>query len=317
MILPALWVLGAIAGYVYALQQNIPLATALRVLPAFLAELTFFYVLGSDKLRTRVEKWPPVTIAVALTLAAILPYAEATAALGCFSLRSLLIVAGLAAVVGFWYVLLPQRPATDVLLLVFVGFIWLSRILAQQYTSPVPKLQLPALAQLMWFRTGVFAMVTIRKSHDVGFGLWPDKRHWRIGAIWFAVFLPIAAVVAWWVGFAKPRMPHGWERASLLAVATFFGVLWVLALGEEFFFRGLLQQWMSSWLGNEWLGLIAASLIFGAAHLWFRSFPNWKIVPLAVLNGLCCGMAFRQTRSIRASMVTHALVVTTWRVFFF
>ena len=32
--------------------------------------------------------------------------------------------------------------------------------------------------------------------------------------------------------------------------------------------------------------------------------------------GVVYGLAFRQARGIRASMVTHALTVTTWRVFF-
>jgi membrane protease YdiL (CAAX protease family) len=317
MVLAGLWIIGAIGGYMYALQQHIPVATALKVLPAFLMEVTFFYVLGSERLRSRVEKWPPVVIALALTLAAVLPYSEATLALGSFGINAFLIIAGLAAVVSFWYVILPQRPGTDVLLLALIGFVWLSRILPQQYPTTFPKLQLPALAQLMWFRTGIFAMVSLRRSYDVGFGLWPEKRHWRIGVMYYLIFLPIAAVLAWWVGFAKPRVPpNGWEKTSLLAIATFFGVLWVLALGEEFFFRGLLQQWMTTWLGNDWAGLIAAAVIFGAAHLWFRAFPNWRIVPIAVLLGICCGLAFRQTRSIRAPMVTHALVVTTWRIFF-
>jgi hypothetical protein len=32
--------------------------------------------------------------------------------------------------------------------------------------------------------------------------------------------------------------------------------------------------------------------------------------------GVFYGLAFRQARSIRASMVTHALTVTTWRMLF-
>jgi len=43
---------------------------------------------------------------------------------------------------------------------------------------------------------------------------------------------------------------------------------------------------------------------------------NWRIVPVAACLGLFCGLAFRQARSIRASMVTHALAVTAWRLFF-
>jgi membrane protease YdiL (CAAX protease family) len=126
----------------------------------------------------------------------------------------------------------------------------------------------------------------------------------------------VAIALAWWLGFARPHVPLGFASTSFVVIATFFGSLWVLALGEEFLFRGLLQQWMSAWLRNEWAGLVATSLVFGSVHLWYRSFPNWRYAGLAALLGLICGLAFRQARSIRASMVTHALVVTTWRVFF-
>jgi len=130
-------------------------------------------------------------------------------------------------------------------------------------------------------------------------------------------FVPVAAGLAWLIHFAKPRLPvYGWEKTSILAVGIFFAVLWVLALGEEFFFRGLLQQWMTGWLSSEWAGLLATSLLFGAVHLWFREFPNWRFAALAATAGVFYGLAFRQARSIRASMVTHALVVTTWRLFF-
>jgi len=102
----------------------------------------------------------------------------------------------------------------------------------------------------------------------------------------------------------------------VFAIATFFGVLWVVALSEEFFFRGLLQQWTSKWMSSETAGLIVTSLLFGAVHLWFRPFPNWRLAVLAAIAGVFYGLAFQRARSIRASMVTHALVVTTWRVFF-
>ncbi len=73
---------------------------------------------------------------------------------------------------------------------------------------------------------------------------------------------------------------------------------------------------MTGWLSSEWGGLVAASLLFGAAHLWFRAFPNSRFAALAALSGLFYGLAFRQARSIRAAMVAHALTVTTWRKFF-
>jgi membrane protease YdiL (CAAX protease family) len=101
----------------------------------------------------------------------------------------------------------------------------------------------------------------------------------------------------------------------LIAVATFAGVLWVLAVAEEFFFRGLLQQMLTSVLGSRTAGLVLASLIFGAVHLPYRAFPNWHFAVLAACAGLFYGRAYQQAGSIRAAMVTHALVVTVWKTF--
>jgi membrane protease YdiL (CAAX protease family) len=315
--LPLVWVACAVAGFLYSQQQDIPRATFWAALPAFLLEATFFYALGVERLRTRIERWPPAAVAFALTLAAIAPYAAASLALGSFQWRSLLWIAGLAAVASFWYVLLPHKPAIDVLFLAFMAVVMLIKVFGDFYISPHPKLPLRALGQLMWVRTGVFAMLSVRRVKGVGFGFWPAAREWRIGATYYVMFLPVAAVLAWWLGFARPRMPSpGWEKTSFLVIATFFGVLWVLALGEEFFFRGLLQQWITTWLSSEWAGLVVTSLLFGAVHLWFRTFPDWRFATLVAIAGVFSGLAFRQARSIRASMVTHALVVTTWRVFF-
>src|ERR1051325_9516331 len=86
VLLIALWAVASLAGYIYALQQHIPVPEAMRVLPAFLMEAGFFYVLGSDRLRARVERWPPAVTAFALIVAAVLPYSEAELALGSFRL---------------------------------------------------------------------------------------------------------------------------------------------------------------------------------------------------------------------------------------
>src|SRR5580700_6908887 len=112
--LPVLWVACAVAGYLYSLQQNIPAATMLAALPAFLLEATFYFVMGVEGLRTRIEKLPPAVVALALTLAAVAPYSAASLALGSFRWQAMLWIGGLAAVASFWYVLLPHKPASDI-----------------------------------------------------------------------------------------------------------------------------------------------------------------------------------------------------------
>ena len=81
---------------------------------------------------------------------------------------------------------------------------------------------------------------------------------------------------------------------------------------EGFFFRGLLQQWMAQWTGSATLALASASILFGLVHLGFRGFPNWKCALAAAVAGWFYGRAYNEAKSIRASMVTHALVVTMW-----
>ncbi len=286
-------------------------------LPAFVLEVVFYASLASEGTRARLEKLPPALFAALLTVSSVLPYCLATLALHTFHWPALGWILLLAGAVSFWYILLPKRPATDLLLLVFMAAVWIAKLFPQWYLSPYPKLYLPVLGQLMWFRTGLFAMLSIRRVTGVGFGFWPLGREWKIGVAHFAIFLPLAAILAWAIGFAGPRVPPlGWEKTSLLAIGTFFGILWVVALAEEFFFRGLLQQWLVAWTRSEWAGLIGASLLFGAVHIFYRLFPNWKLAALAALAGVSYGLAFRRARSIRASMVTHALVVTTWKIFF-
>jgi membrane protease YdiL (CAAX protease family) len=294
--------------------ENVPWQTAL---PAFVLEGVFYASLASDRIRARLEQLPPLLFAALLTVSAILPYCLATLAFGTFRWHSLAWISMLAAAVSFWYILLPKKPAADILLLIFMAAVWISRLFPQWYVSPYPRLYLPVLGQLMWFRTGLFAMLSLRRVKGVGFGFWPMTREWKIGVAHFAIFLPLAAILSWSIGFAGPRIPPlGWEKTSLLAVGTFFGILWVVALAEEFFFRGLLQQWLVAWTRSEWAGLLFASLLFGLVHIFYRLFPNWKLAALAALAGVCYGLAFRRARSIRASMVTHALVVTTWKIFF-
>jgi membrane protease YdiL (CAAX protease family) len=316
--LPLVWVGSAIAAYIYSQQFHIPLHLMLAALPACLLEITFYFALGIDRWRARLEKLPPAGAALLLTLAAVAPYCVAAVAFGFFRWQSLAVLALLAAAASFWYVLLPHKGGADVLFVLFMAVVFLANIERSQYVNPYPKLQLDVLGRVMWIRTGAFAMLSIRRMKGIGFGFWPRRAEWTIGVAYFAIFLPFAALAGWAVGFAAPHAPHtdGWLRISVLALATFFGVLWVLALGEEFFFRGLLQQWLGTWLKSEWIGLGLASVLFGLAHLWLHAFPNWQMVAMAGVAGVFYGLAFRRARSIRASMVTHALTVTAWKVFF-
>ncbi len=107
----------------------------------------------------------------------------------------------------------------------------------------------------------------------------------------------------------------GSSPASL--VLTFWGILWVVSLAEEFFFRAFLQRVIARGTHSETVGLLAAAVLFGLAHLPFRQVPELAARPSWPERlGFFCGLSLLRARSVRASMVTHALVATTWRMFF-
>ena len=76
--------------------QNIPWQAAAAVLPAFLLEAVFYGSLASERVRTRLERLPPVLFAALLTVSAILPYCLATLAFGTFQWRALASIAAQA-----------------------------------------------------------------------------------------------------------------------------------------------------------------------------------------------------------------------------
>lgn len=173
---------------------------------------------------------------------------------------------------------------------------------------PAGELRMEFLGQLMWIRTALLTLMRDLKPEGVGFGFWPEAREWRVGLRYFLLLAPVAFVLAVATGFARPAWPEAaWPVAALQAAATFFGILWVVALSEEFFFRGLLQPRAGLW---------AASVLFGLAHLGFRGFPNWRFAVMAAAAGVFYGLAYRSGGGIRAAMVTHALTVVLWRTFF-
>ena len=165
----------------------------------------------------------------------------------------------------------------------------------------------------MLIRTAAWALPGIRGGVDARFRFWPDRAAWMTGLQYFALLLPVAGIVYWGLGLVRFR-PQ--PLNPVLALATFFGILWVVALSEEFFFRGLLQPWLGQWTGSARAGLVLASLLFGSAHLGFQHhFPNWRFATVAAIAGYFYGLAWQRARSVQASMVTHALTVTLWRVF--
>jgi membrane protease YdiL (CAAX protease family) len=302
------WAVLGVAGGVYARYKGIPEWAAVPILAAFLIEYPFYLVSGFAALRRRVEPRLPLFLIISF-LAPYVIYATNT---GQFRWWALAQLAALAIGLSLWYVVLPAGPLADGAFLALVAAVVLRKYLDPIYTSPVAGLHIEVLGHLALIRVCAMVMLVQRRVSETGYGFLPSWDEWKIGLRHFGYFLLVGIPLAWAMGLAHfgPVMPL-WKIG-----ATFAGILWVVALSEEFFFRGLLQHWMAQWTGNTWLALAGAAILFGLAHLGFRGFPNWRFAVAAAVAGCFYGLAYNEAKSIRASMVTHALVVTTWRALF-
>jgi membrane protease YdiL (CAAX protease family) len=96
-------------------------------------------------------------------------------------------------------------------------------------------------------------------------------------------------------------VPRLFPGAGLLELAL---VSMAAGIGEELLFRGLVQDGLSRWVGDPfgvWLGLAAASLLFGLAH------PVSPLyVFLAMLTGAYLGWLLIVTGSLVTPVVAHA-----------
>jgi membrane protease YdiL (CAAX protease family) len=307
------WIVLSTAGWLYARQKNIPLWAAVPLIAAFLLEYSFYLVPGieaaREQLRARLSRG---ALTLAMALSAIAPYLVYSLFTGQFNWMACASLAAIVAAVSFWYLALRPSPVGDMLFLVLLSAIVFSRAFNRIYTSPI-DVRVDILGQLMLIRTSALAALELRGLDGVAFGFIPSQKEWVTGVRYFFYFLPVGFPLALALGLVHLNFT-GFLFWQTLAI--FCGALWVIAFSEEFFFRGLLQQWLTVWTARPNLALIATSLLFGAAHLPFRAFPNWNMAAVSAVAGCFYGMAYRKTGSIRASMVTHALVVTVWRTLF-
>ena len=303
------WVALGVIGMGYAWLKGIPGWAAVPALAAILVEYPFYLVPAFPDLRERLAGRPLPGFLVA---SAVLPYLACCLGAIQFQWASFVKLTALALALSLWYVVLPAVAMVDVAFLGTVAAVLLSRYFDPIYPAPVKGAEIAILGKVAVYQIAVMSLMLERRVRETGYGFLPTWKDWRTGALHYLYFLPVGIPLA--LALKAMRWAPGkplWNIAG-----TFLGFLFVITLGEEFFFRGVLQQWIEDWTRNRTAALLIASACFGLAHLWLGSFPNWRWVPLAATLGWFCGRARNQAGSIRAAMVTHTLVVTTWRAFF-
>ncbi|MFL6447343.1 MAG: CPBP family intramembrane glutamic endopeptidase [Bryobacteraceae bacterium] len=290
--------------------------------PAFALELAFFLAATLESTRARFACWgTPMVQAFALWISALAPYLLFSGITGTFHVRNFALLVFLTGLLSFWNVVLPRSPVADLGFLALAAAPMVARLLPQIYESPDPHLRVdflgPALGHATWFRIGIVALLVLRRWDAGPFSLWPRLCEWRIGVICYLLAVgPISAMALAVHAVRFSPLQKDPMVVVFTAVTTFFGILWGVALGEDLFFQGVVTRALvGTW--NSWLVAITVSaILFGTVHLWVHGFPNWRWAIVVTVLGFACGAAYAKTGSVRAPMVTHAFVVTTWRLLF-
>jgi membrane protease YdiL (CAAX protease family) len=172
----------------------------------------------------------------------------------------------------------------------------------------------PGLAvfnKMLLLDAGIYGFLAIRQLRQVGFDLRLRLHDFGVGLFALAAYTPIAVTIGLFLGFLHfHALVPSVGRAVLAWLFSFF----LVAVPEELFFRGWVQNLLERRVGPARALLITAGL-FGLSHFNKRAtIFNWRYVLLAALAGIFYGLAWRQERRVGAAAITHASVDTIWGI---
>jgi membrane protease YdiL (CAAX protease family) len=313
----ALWLVTAgalVAGSVSWLRvYSRGTAFTAAIMAAFFLQLGLYWLPGFDRLRARLEAALPgrslLLVVGGALLAPYFVYALGTGALAPVpALKQIGLVALVFAIYGLWPPRHPGLSLQDVIVMAGIA----TPVYVKWYDDiwPVP-VHLDFMQRLFVVGVAAFGVLSLRRLPDVGY-------QWRLrGGDWIEAgkqFLGFA-IIGLPAGYAMRFIAWHPKEASPLPIAfSFLGIFLLIAVAEELFFRGMLQNLLEKRLGNIWAARAIASALFGLSHI-HHGFPNWRYVIMAAIAGWFYGTAWHRRRSIIASSLTHAAVDTLWRHF--
>jgi len=168
---------------------------------------------------------------------------------------------------------------------------------------------LAVFSKMLLLDAGIYGFLAIRKLDGVGFDLRLRLRDAGVGLREVVLYTPIAVVLGLSLGFL--HFHAIWPRLTQ-ALGAFVFTFFFIAVPEELFFRGWLQNLLERRLGR-YPALFLTATLFGLSHFNKRAVHfNWRYVLLAALAGIFYGRAWRQDRRVGASAITHASVDAIW-----
>ena len=286
----------------------------LPILPAAFALIQlliplFAFGFAGDRC-TRAAQSLPTALRLVLPAVLVVPYLIDALGSHIFAARWLLVYLCVPILLaGLEFLAARLDPSQRGHLLDFLVLLPLGLAVDLRWLEPAWPPRLAVLGKLTLLDAGLYAFLAVRCLTAVGYNLRFSARDWTTGLREVLFYMPIAIPLGLALGFLHlhHRVEHPWLLVPLWIV-TFVGV----ALPEEIFFRGWIQNLLERRLGRT-AALIVTATLFGLSHFNKRTtFFNWRYVLLAAIAGIFYGRAWRRDHRIAASAITHSTVDTLW-----
>lgn len=193
----------------------------------------------------------------------------------------------------------------------FIVLLALGLAVDLRWFEPAWPRSLAALGKMLLLDAGIFGFLVVRRLEGVGFDLRFTWRDLRRGLTEYLLYAVVAVPLGLWLGFLHF---HSITPSPLRLIGAFVFTFVFIAIPEELFFRGWLQNLLERRLGRR-AALLVTAVIFGLAHWNKRAVHfNWRYILMAAIAGVFYGRAWRAQRRVGASALTHASVDTTWSI---
>ena len=168
---------------------------------------------------------------------------------------------------------------------------------------------LSVISKLILLNAGLYGFLVVRQLSNVGFDLRIRGEDVVVGLRELLFYAPIAILLGFALGFLRlnSQLPSLGSAAGAFLI-TFF----LIAVPEEIYFRGWIQNLLERRLGRT-SSLWLTAIVFGLSHFNKRAAHfNGPYVVLASMAGIFYGRAWRARHRIAAAALTHSAVDAIW-----
>jgi membrane protease YdiL (CAAX protease family) len=300
---------GIVCGLVYvARSAAIPHSPAIVVSFLLLLAPLWFFGFGLDEVLRATLDSPLLRIGVSAGF--VVPYLVFAIPAGAFDWKMFVGMWVLAAVPSALLESCRPNPRLvwqDAVVLLVLVATHLLRLL-----EPAWPAQFAAVPKLFLIDVVAYLYLIVRPIEGVGYSLVPSLSALRIGLREWLFFLPFGIGLGTVLHFThfQARWPTV-GSVGLAVVATFLFV----AIPEELFFRGIVQNLLETRIGRVG-ALIVAAVLFGFSHYHRGGSFDWRYILLAAIAGIFYGRAWRARHQLLAAILTHTAIDVVWSMWF-